>query len=189
MLSKVCQKDVRIFAEVCRNHVRGLVPTYVPGLPKFLVISAAAATANSFGDKIWDKFGTKIGTKFRTDFGQNLGHDLGQKLGQNFGHISDKILDRFRTKFGTKIGADFGQNLGHDLSSSVLRHLVLPLSLQKVIAEIQDLQHSPEPIERYKTKESVLSKKALGAFFQPWLFYVFHVFLLVLLCDVKRRET
>ena len=56
-----------------------------------------------------------------------------------------------------------------DLSSSVLRHLVLPLSLPKVIAEIQDLQHSPEPIERYKTKESVLSKKALVAFFQPWL--------------------
>ena len=124
-------------------------------------------------DKNWDKISDRFRTTFGTDFGQNLGHDLGQKLGQNFGHISDKILDRFRTKFGTKIGADFGQNLGHDLSSSVLRYLVLPLSLQKVIAEIQDLQHSPEPIERYKTKESVLSKKALGAFFQPWLFHGF----------------
>ena len=60
-----------------------------------------------------------------------------------------------------------------DLSTSVLRHL-LPLSLQKVIAEIQDLQHSPESIERYETKESVLSKKALKAFFQPWLFSEFH---------------
>ena len=60
-----------------------------------------------------------------------------------------------------------------DLSSSVLRHLLLPLSLQKVIAEIQDLQHSPESIERYETKESVLSKKALKAFFQPWLFSEF----------------
>ena len=82
MMSEVCLKNVRIFAEVCRNHVRGLVPTYVPGLPKFLVISAAAAAAaaNTFGDKIWDKFGAKIGTKFRTDFGQNLEHDLGQKL-------------------------------------------------------------------------------------------------------------
>ena len=60
-----------------------------------------------------------------------------------------------------------------DLSSPVLRHLLLPLSLQKVIAEIQDLQHSPESIERYETKESVLSKKALGAVFQPWLFHDF----------------
>ena len=74
MMSEVCLKNVRMFAEVCRTHVRGLVPTYVPGLPKFLVISAAAAAAataaaNTFGDKIWDKFGTKIGTKFRTLFG------------------------------------------------------------------------------------------------------------------------